>query len=82
MVSGRMASCKIGTGPKVGKGLGAAAQAAGIRFPFRNWKDIVEQPYEVTARIPMKRPRGTATGMRKRPRIVSSTPAVAATRRQ
>ncbi len=30
------------------------AQEAGIRFPFRNWKDICEQPYEVTARIPIK----------------------------
>ena len=29
------------------------ASVAGIRFPFRNWKDVVEQPYEVTARIPM-----------------------------
>lgn len=29
------------------------AQAAGIKFPFRNWKDVVEQPYEITARIPM-----------------------------
>jgi len=29
------------------------ASVAGIRFPFRNWKDIVEQPFEVTARIPM-----------------------------
>jgi transposase-like protein len=28
------------------------AQVAGIRFPFRNWKDVTEQPYEVTARIP------------------------------
>ena len=30
------------------------ASVAGIRFPFRNWKDITEQPYEKTARIPMK----------------------------
>lgn len=30
------------------------AQAAGIQFPFRNWKDIVEQPYEKTARIPIE----------------------------
>jgi len=30
------------------------AQVAGIKFPFRNWKDIVEQPYEKTARIPIK----------------------------
>jgi putative transposase len=27
------------------------AQAAGISFPFRNWKDVVEQPYKNTARI-------------------------------
>jgi len=30
------------------------ASVAGIRFPFHNWKDIVEQPYEKTARIPIK----------------------------
>ncbi len=30
------------------------ASVAGIRFPFRNWKDVCEQPYEVTARIPIK----------------------------
>ncbi len=30
------------------------AMAAGIRFPFRNWKEVVEQPYEVTARIPIE----------------------------
>jgi putative transposase len=30
------------------------AQEAGINFPFRNWKDVVEQPYHVTARIPVK----------------------------
>jgi len=30
------------------------AQAAGIKFPFRNWKDVVEQPIEVTARIPIE----------------------------
>ena len=30
------------------------ASVAGIRFPFRNWKDIVEQPYEKTAKIRLK----------------------------
>jgi putative transposase len=30
------------------------AQEAKINFPFRNWKDIVEQPYQKTARIPIK----------------------------
>jgi putative transposase len=30
------------------------ASVAGIKFPFRNWKDIVERPYEKTARIPIK----------------------------
>ena len=32
------------------------AQVASIRFPFRNWKDIIEQPFEVTARIPLYKP--------------------------
>jgi putative transposase len=27
------------------------AQAAGLKFPFRNWKELTEQPYEKTARI-------------------------------
>lgn len=31
------------------------AQAAEIHFPLRNWKSVVEQPYEVTARIPVHR---------------------------
>lgn len=30
------------------------ASVAGIRFPLRNWKDVVEQPFEVTARIPLQ----------------------------
>lgn len=30
------------------------ASVASIRFPFRNWKDVCEQPYEVTARIQIK----------------------------
>jgi transposase-like protein len=30
------------------------AQAAGIKFPFRNWKEVCEQPFEITARIPMR----------------------------
>ena len=33
------------------------ASVAGIRFPFRNWKDITEQPYDITARINLNRPR-------------------------
>ena len=28
---------------------------AGIRFPFRNWKELIEQPYEKTARITVRR---------------------------
>ena len=43
------------------------ASVAGIRFPFRNWKDVVEQPYEITARIPLKR---------KTPRVTKSTPRI------
>ncbi|MFC2019556.1 transposase [Chloroflexota bacterium] len=30
------------------------ASVAGIRFPFRNWKDVCEQPYHITARIPIR----------------------------
>ena len=30
------------------------AEMAGINFPFRNWKDVCEQPYEKTARIPIR----------------------------
>ena len=33
------------------------AQVAGIKFPFRNWKDVCEQPFEVTARIPVHKPK-------------------------
>ena len=40
---------------------------AGIKFPFRNWKDVVEQPIEVTARIPITR---------KAPRITPKTPRI------
>ena len=31
------------------------ASVAGIRFPYRNWKDVTEQPYEKTARIPLRK---------------------------
>ena len=31
------------------------AMVAGIRFPFRNWKDITDQPFKITARIPMRK---------------------------
>ena len=31
------------------------SQVAGVKFPFRNWKDVCEQPYEKTTRIPMRR---------------------------
>jgi putative transposase len=36
-------------------------QEAGINFPFRNWKDVVEQPYHVTARIPMSKTKISVT---------------------
>ena len=47
------------------------AQAAGIRFPFRNWKDIIEQPYHVTARIPILRQKTKSVTQRKRKRARS-----------
>ena len=52
------------------------ASVAGIRFPFRNWKDITEQPYEKTARIPMLSPeitRQKASKITHRKRIKKKT---------
>jgi len=40
--------------PHMSLGDRTPAQVAGIRFPFRNWKDVVEQFYEVTARISVR----------------------------
>ena len=42
---------------------------AGIRFPFRNWKDVVEQPYEKTARIPLHTTRDETPPRRKTSKI-------------
>ena len=41
------------------------ASVAEIRFPFRNWKELVEQPYEVTARIPIARSESRPVAPRK-----------------
>ena len=38
------------------------AEVAGIKCPLRNWRDVVEQPFEITARIPIR----TASSKRKR----------------
>jgi putative transposase len=32
------------------------AEVAGIKFPFRHWKDVTEQPYEKTSRIVIRTP--------------------------
>jgi transposase-like protein len=48
------------------------AQEAGIRFPFRNWKDVCEQPFEKTARIPIER--GVPRLSSRMPRITPKTP--------
>ena len=29
------------------------AELAGVNYPFRNWKEVIEQPYAKTARIPI-----------------------------
>jgi transposase-like protein len=31
------------------------AEMAGINFPLKNWRNVVEQPFHLTARIPIKR---------------------------
>lgn len=39
------------------------AEVAGINFPFRNWKDVCQQPYHITPRIPVysAKPRRSTT---------------------
>lgn len=43
------------------------ASVAGIRFPFRNWKDITEQPYEKTANIKLVKPKVVVTEAKSKP---------------
>ena len=51
------------------------AQAAKIQFPFRHWKDVVEQPFEVTSRIPVKqRPEVKPVEAVSSQRLVTATP--------
>jgi len=30
------------------------AEVARIKFPYKNWKEVVEQPYEITSKIPIR----------------------------
>ncbi len=39
--------------PHMGIDDNTPAEEAGIKFPFNNWKDVVEQPYHTTSRIKM-----------------------------
>jgi putative transposase len=41
------------------------AQVAGIRCPLRNWKDVTEQPFNITARIPVYKPKTTVRRSKK-----------------
>jgi putative transposase len=53
------------------------AQKAGINFPYHNWKELIEnQPYSVTARIPIKtkEPRLTPKPPRLSPKMPRLTP--------
>ncbi len=57
------------------------AQVAGIRFPFRNWKDITEQPYHKTARISVLSPelarqRAVRITQRTQPQITRRLPRI------
>jgi len=64
------------------------ASVAGIRFPFKNWKDVTEQPYEKTARIPVHhvskiqlvRPRKTKPKVHKTRRKIETTPSISVAR--
>jgi putative transposase len=47
------------------------AEVSGISFPFRNWKDVCQQPYSVTSRIPIhqtKAKRSTAKQQKRKAR--------------
>jgi len=50
------------------------ASVASIKFPYCNWKDIVEQPYYVTARIQMRR-RTTKSPVRRNRTLTRRKPA-------
>jgi putative transposase len=55
------------------------AQMAGIRFPLRHWRDVTEQPYRITARIPIHihkpraKPRNRVRAKRKRSGAIMPT---------
>jgi len=46
------------------------AEVAGITFPFKNWKEVVEQPYEITARIEVmpREPRTYKSVVKRKPK--------------
>jgi len=48
------------------------AQVAGIRFPLRNWKDLTEQPYKITARIPIRTHKPKTIKVQTRKRVVKA----------
>lgn len=52
------------------------AQMAGINFPFRNWKDVVEQPYQVTSRIKIIEHPKVGLPKVKMPKITYRTPRI------
>jgi putative transposase len=56
------------------------AQEAGITFPFKNWKEVVEQPFEVTARIEVK-PRLPRVNIRASKIPVKTSPKVKVTKK-
>jgi putative transposase len=52
------------------------AEKAKIKFPFRNWKDVTEQPYQNTARIKLVLPPKTVLPKMRVPRISQSMPRI------
>lgn len=53
------------------------AQVAGIKFPYANWKELIEkQPYSVTAKIPIspRPPRITPRQKHITPKLARITP--------
>jgi hypothetical protein len=53
-----------------------SAEVAKINFPFKNWKNVVEQPYEITANIPIKSEIGVIEGTAKTPVLKTPKPGI------
>jgi putative transposase len=62
--------------PHMSLGDKTPAEEAGIKFPFKNWKDVVEQPYKNTSRIRIIESPTVKMPKPRVPRISSTVPRI------